>query len=103
MVDRAPGIYDNTADDYEQNVPDNKSNTGTAALDDKNSTVAYTIFTGFSLLEETTLFRLMGRYVTYNISDPTRLVDPTMSSKKGEFTVVLQMIWSMGPHKAHEF
>lgn len=103
MVDRAPGIYDNTADDYEQNVPDNKSNTGTAALDDKNSTVAYTIFTGFSLLEETTLFRLMGKYITYNISDPTRLVDPSVTSKKGEFTVVLQMIWSMGPHKAHEF
>jgi hypothetical protein len=103
MIDRAPGIYDNTADDYEQNIPDNKSNSLTAALDDKNSTMAYTIFTGFSLLEETTLFRLMGQYITYNISDPSRLVDPTMTWKKPEFAVVLQMIWSMGPHKAHEF
>jgi hypothetical protein len=103
MIDRAPGIYDNTADDYEQNVPDSRSNTSRAAFDNKNSTTAYSVYTGFSLLEETTLFRLVGRYVTYNVADPTRLVDPSVSSKPNEFTIVIQMIWSMGPHKAHEF
>jgi hypothetical protein len=103
MIDRAPGIYDNTADDYEQNVPDSRSNTSRAAFDSKNSTTVYSVYTGFSLLEETTLFRLVGRYATYNIADPSRLVDPTVTSKPSEFTIVLQLIWSMGPHKAHEF
>jgi hypothetical protein len=103
MIDRAPGIYDNTADDYDQNVPDDASNTPRAAFDDKNYTMSYSVYTGFSLLEETTLFRLVGRYSTYHISDPTQLVNQSVTSKPGEFTIALQMIWSMGPHKPHEF
>lgn len=103
MIDRAPGIYDNAADDYEQNVPAVLSNTTRAPFDDKNSTVAYSVYTGFSLLEETTLFRLVARYAKFNISDPALLTVPTMTSKPGEFSLVLQMIFSMGPHKPHEF
>ena len=85
--DRAPGIYDNTDADYEQNVPASRFNTDLAALDNKNSTTALTLFTGFSLLEETTLFRLAGRWTTYSINDVNLLVDPTETSKKGEFTL----------------
>ncbi len=103
MIDRAPGIYDNTTDDYEQNVPAGLSNTARAPLDDKNSTTAYSVYTGFSLLEETTLFRLVARYAKFNIADPSLLAVPTMTSKPGEFSLVLQMIFSMGPHKPHEF
>ncbi|MFZ1683285.1 MAG: hypothetical protein WAU88_04050 [Candidatus Zixiibacteriota bacterium] len=103
MFDRAPGIYDNTADDYEQNVPDDLSNTPHAPFDSKNSTTAYSLYTGFSLLEETTLFRLVARWVDYHIADPAQLIDPSMTRKQGEFSLVLQMIWSIGPHKPHEF
>ncbi len=103
MFDRAPGIYDNTDDDYEQTVAEDASNTPLAAFDTRNSTTAFTLFTGFSLMEETTLFRLMGQWKQYHISDSNQLVDPAVTSKNGEFTLVLQMIWSLGPHKPHEF
>jgi hypothetical protein len=103
MFDRAPGIYDNTDDDYDQNVPEDLSNTSWAAFDNKNSTTAFSLFTGFSLLEETTLFRLVARWATYHIAEPTLLIDPAMTRKQGEFSLALQMIWSIGPHKPHEF
>jgi hypothetical protein len=103
LFDRAPGIYDNTEDDYEMNVPEDLINTDNAAYDEKNSTTALTFFTGYSLLEETTLIRLAGRHVSYDIADPSLLMDPEMRSKESEFTIVLQLIWSLGPHKPHEF
>lgn len=102
-LDRAPGIYDNTEGDYEQNIPGARNNTATAAFDDNNSTHAVTLFGGFSLLEETTLFRLAARWIGYAINDPSRLIDSSSMSKKGEFTLIAQMIFSLGPHKAHEF
>lgn len=101
--DRAPGIYDNGPDDYEQNVPASRYNTDLAVFDTKNSTTALTVFTGFSLLEETTLFRLAGRWTSFSIDDPAFLVDPRETTKKGEFTLIAQMLFSIGPHKAHEF
>lgn len=101
--DRAPGIYDNGEDDYEQNIPEGRYNTDLAVFDTKNSTTALTVFAGFSLLEETTLFRLAGRWTSYSINDSNYLVDPTETSKKGEFTLIGQLIFSIGPHKAHEF
>jgi len=103
MIDRAPGIYDNTEDDYDQNIPQDESNTPRAAFDSKNYTMAYTVFTGFSLLEETTLIRLMGQYIDYHIMDSSKLVDPSDTHRESQFTIVLQLIWSLGPHKAHEF
>lgn len=103
LFDRAPGIYDNTEDDYEMNLPEDLINTDNAAFDDKNSTTAVTFFTGFSLLEETTLIRLAARHVSFDIADASLLMDPEMTSKKSELTFVLQLIWSLGPHKPHEF
>jgi hypothetical protein len=85
------------------NVPEDLINTDNAAYDEKNSTTALTFFTGYSLLEETTLIRLAGRHVSYDIADPSLLMDPEMRSKESEFTIVLQLIWSLGPHKPHEF
>lgn len=101
--DRAPGIYDNGESDYEQNMPAGRFNTDLAVFDTKNSTTAMTLFTGFSLLEETTLIRLAGRWISYSISDTNYLLDPTQTTKKGEFTLIAQMIFSLGPHKPHEF
>jgi hypothetical protein len=102
-LDRTPGIYDNGKGDYEQNIPESRFNTDLAVFDTKNSTTAITLFTGFSLLEETTLFRLAGRWISYSINDSNYLVDPTETTKKGEFTLIVQMLFSLGPHKAHEF
>ncbi|MEW6050867.1 MAG: hypothetical protein AB1644_07380 [Candidatus Zixiibacteriota bacterium] len=101
--DRVPGIYDNGEDDYEQNIPASRFNTELAAFDEKNASTAITIFTGFSLLEETTLFRLAGRWVSYSINDSKLLVDPSETSKKSEFTLIAQMLFSLGPHKPHDF
>jgi hypothetical protein len=101
--DRSPGIYDNTDGDYEQNIPNARNNTATAAFDDKNSTNSVAIFSGFSLLDETTLFRLSVRWTNFDLSDSSRLVDPSITFKKCEFTLAIQMIFSLGPHKPHEF
>jgi hypothetical protein len=101
--DRAPGIYDNGEDDYEQNIPENRYNTDLAVFDTKNSTTALTLFSGFSLLEETTLFRVAGRWTSYTIDDSDYLLDPSQRNKDSEFTLIAQLLFSLGPHKAHEF
>lgn len=103
MFDRSPGIYDNTDDDYEQNIAEDESNTSRAAFDDENSTTALTVFTGFSLLEETTLFRLKAQFIQYHIADPSQLVDPSVTKRDSQFNIALQLVWSLGPHKPHEF
>ncbi|TPW15536.1 MAG: hypothetical protein FD129_869 [bacterium] len=47
-------------------------------------------FVGLALLEETTAFRLDWRHVEPGVGEPFNRVN-------------LRVIWSMGPHKAHQF
>jgi hypothetical protein len=47
-------------------------------------------FGGFSVLEETTLFRLSFEHFMPEQGDPVN-------------TIMLQLVFSMGPHKAHQF
>ncbi len=101
MVDYAPGIFDGGEEDY--NPVEELNNTSAGIFDDQNSSLAITLFSGFSLMEETTIFRLFGRMTTYDIKDRSKLVNTAMTSKDDEITVGLQMIWSLGPHKPHEF
>jgi len=54
------------------------------------------IFAGFALLEETTALRLDWRREQTGV--PTGEVDPDAVD-----VVTLRVIWSMGPHKAHQF
>jgi hypothetical protein len=101
MVDYAPGIFDGGEHDY--NPVEELNNTSAGIFDDQNSTLAVTLFSGFSLMEETTIFRIFGRMTTYDIQDPSKLVNTSLTSKDDEFTVGVQLLWSLGPHKPHEF
>lgn len=103
LVDYAPGVFDGFAERNGQEIPEELVNTPRAPFDAKNRSLGITLFTGFSLLEETTLFRLAGQYLTYDITDPSRLANVDLGSKPDEWSVQLQLIWSMGPHKPHEF
>lgn len=101
MFDYAPGVFDHGEHDY--SPIEEFNNTPAAVFDDDNRTTAVTLFAGFSLLEETTVIRLAGRWMTYDINDPSRLVNTELTGKDDEFSVVFQLIWSLGPHKPHEF
>lgn len=58
---------------------------------------AFGLFAGFSLMEETTAFRLgWERYQPDTPADATEDSDAVN-------TVTLRVIYSMGPHKAHQF
>jgi hypothetical protein len=103
LVDYAPGIFDYQADDLYEAGPVDGNNTPLGRFDNKNSTVSLTGFVGFGLVEETTLIRLYGRYMKFNINDASLLANPEMTSKKSQFLLGLQVIFTMGPHKPHEF
>ncbi len=54
------------------------------------------LFAGFALMEETTALRLDWRH-----EQPAAL--PGVDEPSATDTVTLRVIWSMGPHKAHQF
>jgi hypothetical protein len=103
LVDYAPGVFDYQADDLYETGAEENNNTPLGRFDNKNSTLSLTGFVGFGLVEETTLIRLYGRYMKFNISDGSLLADPEMTSKKSQFLLGLQILFTMGPHKPHEF
>ncbi len=103
MIDYAPGVFDYEAGDTYDTGPSVGNNTPLGRFDNKNSTLALTGFAGFALVEETTLIRLYGRYMKFNIHDSSLLANPNETSKKSQFLVGLQVIFSMGPHKPHQF
>jgi hypothetical protein len=103
MADYAPGIFDYQAGDLYESGPEEGNNTPLGRLDNKNSTLALTGFLGFALVEETTLIRLYGRYMKFNIDDPQLLANPEMTQKKSQLLLGLQLVFTMGPHKPHEF
>lgn len=101
MVDFAPGIFEGGEHDY--NPVGELNNTEAGIFDDQNRTTSVTLFTGFSLLEETTVIRLFGRMTSYDIKDTSKLVNIDLTEKDDEYTVGLQLLWSLGPHKPHQF
>lgn len=64
-------------------------------LQDVSDTV-FRVFGGFSLLEETTAFRL--DYERWQPGAPTGSPDPDAVQ-----TLTLRVLYAMGPHKAHQF
>lgn len=70
---------------------------GYAALsnDDKNKTQAISAWFGFYPVEETLAFRLGAENLFFNYAGG--------NSRDSETTIKLQMIFSLGPHKAHPF
>ncbi len=62
----------------------------TERFDDEIHTNRYGAFLGLALMEETTLFRLLGRNT-----------DPEVGDSESE--VILQAIFALGPHQAHRY
>lgn len=67
----------------------------TLSNDDLNKTSGIEGWIGYYPVEETLAFRLGTQYLFYNLADGM--------SKDGNTTITLQMIFSLGPHKAHQF
>ncbi|MGE5807252.1 MAG: hypothetical protein ACM34M_15765 [Ignavibacteria bacterium] len=67
----------------------------TLANDDKNTTSGISGWFGFYPVEETLAFRLGVQHIAFNYDDGR--------SRDGETEVKLQMLFSLGPHKAHQF
>lgn len=102
--DYTPGIFDAQEDNDYGYAPDEElNNTPAGRYDEKNSTTAFTFFTGFMLMEETTLIRLAATYMKFNINDSSYLNNTALLDKEDEYTVALQIVWSLGPHKPHDF
>ena len=100
----APGIFDYQEEVDYGFVPDEDiNNTSTAKFDEKNSTTALTLFGGYMLMEETTLIRLAATMVAFDIQDTGYLANSSVLDKESEFTISLQVVWSLGPHKPHNF
>jgi hypothetical protein len=101
MVDIAPGVFDYDAEDIYEGGPEEGNNTPLGRFDNKNTTTALTGF--FGIMEETTMIRLFGRYMKFAIDDPTLLATPELTSKDSQFLAGLQLVFSLGPHKPHDF
>lgn len=67
----------------------------TLSNDDKNKTQGISAWFGFYPVEETLAFRLGAENLFFDYADGT--------SRDSETTIKLQMIFSLGPHKAHPF
>ncbi len=67
----------------------------TLSNDDLNKTSGIEGWIGYYPVEETLAFRLSTQYLFFNLADNM--------NKDGETTITLQMVFSLGPHKAHQF
>jgi hypothetical protein len=64
---------------------------------DKISNTSFKVFAGYSLLEETTAFRLDWDHFSPGTPPGFPEAPPDVN------TVTMRVIFSMGPHKAHQF
>ena len=64
---------------------------------DQTSNTAFKVFAGYSLLEETTAFRLDWDHFSPGTPTGVTVAPPDVN------TVTMRVIFSMGPHKAHQF
>jgi hypothetical protein len=64
---------------------------------DQTSNTAFKVFAGYSLLEETTAFRLDWDHFSPGTPTGAAAAPPDVN------TVTMRVIFSMGPHKAHQF
>ena len=81
--------------DYTFGVIGDDYSASTLSNDNLNKTSGIEGWLGYYPVEETLAFRLSTQYLYYSLADNM--------SKKGETTITLQMIFSLGPHKAHQF
>jgi hypothetical protein len=81
--------------DYTFGVIGDDYSASTLSNDDMNKTSGIEGWIGYYPVEETLAFRLSTQYLFFNLADNM--------TKNGETTITLQMIFSLGPHKAHQF
>jgi hypothetical protein len=81
--------------DYTNGIVGAEPGFNTLSNDDKNSTSGITAWFGYYPIEHTLAFRLNVRHLMYHYADGT--------SQDPSTTIILQMIFSLGPHKAHPF
>jgi len=81
--------------DYTFGVIGDDYSASTLSNDGSNKTSGIEGWIGYYPVEETLAFRLSTQYLFFNLADNM--------TKDGETTITLQMIFSLGPHKAHQF
>lgn len=81
--------------DFTYGIVDDEAAFNTLANDDKNKTQGISGWFGYYPVEETLAVRLGIQNLSFNYSDGTKRDD--------ELKVTLQLLFSLGPHKAHPF
>ena len=81
--------------DFTYGIVDDSPAYNTLSNDDKNKTSGYSAWIGYYPVEETLALRFGIQYLTFSYADGTQ--------RDGETTLKLQMLFSLGPHKAHPF
>jgi hypothetical protein len=81
--------------DFTYGVIGDDYSASTLSNDDLNETSGIEGWIGYYPVEETLAFRLSTQYLFFNLADDM--------TKAGETTITLQMVFSLGPHKAHQF
>ena len=81
--------------DFTYGIIDDAPLFNTRSNDDKNKTFGYSAWIGYYPVEETLALRFGVQHLSFSYADGT--------NRDGETTLKLQMIFSLGPHKAHPF
>jgi hypothetical protein len=81
--------------DFTYGIPDDEPGFYTLANDDQNKTNGVEGWLGYYPVEETVVLRLGVRHLMFDFADGTQ--------RDSETTINLQLIFSLGPHKAHPF
>jgi len=81
--------------DYTNGIVDDAPGFNTLSNDDKNNTQGLTAWFGYYPVEHTLAFRLNVQHLLYHYADGI--------TRDGSTNITLQMIFSLGPHKAHPF
>jgi hypothetical protein len=81
--------------DFTYGIPDDEPAYNTLGNDDQNKTNGIEGWFGYYPVEETIVVRLGVRHLMFDFADATE--------RDSETTINLQLIFSLGPHKAHPF
>jgi len=81
--------------DYTAGIIDDEPSLTTLMNDDKNNTQGIEGWISYYPVEETIALRFFVQHLMFNYDNGT--------SRDGETTVTLQLLFSLGPHKAHPF
>jgi hypothetical protein len=81
--------------DYTAGIIDDEPSLTTLINDDKNNTQGIEGWISYYPVEETTALRLGVQHLMFKYDDGT--------NRDGETTIKIQLLFSLGPHKAHPF